>query len=375
MEVAPMTIAQRLGAINAHLEHATKCNEFIALARCITLSKGSHHLTGEIARDARLSPTVMAVLDSPTKVYDIDMRLQKTAVAAGTTADSGWAGPLANYDVLANAFLSSLVNYGAFDRLLPAMLRVPMRVRVGASTVAPTADSAVGQGMVKPISRLTMTGMTVDERKASRILVVTEELARFSQPAAGNLLTIELSSGVALATDTDFVSVLTAGATSNGSSGVTAEHVRNDLRAALAAVTIDARSVLYLLVTPTIAKTLSILHTTTGEAAFPGLTHRGGQIAGIEVVPSDGVPSNTMVLVDASQVAAASERIQLTATDTAPLQLDTTPDSPPGGNTSMVSLWQMNLLGLKAERFFGCTKLTSTAAAVVTNVSYLGDSP
>jgi hypothetical protein len=69
MEVAPMTIAQRLGAINAHLEHATKCNEFIALARCITLSKGSHRLTGEIARDARLSPTVMAVLDSPRSSF------------------------------------------------------------------------------------------------------------------------------------------------------------------------------------------------------------------------------------------------------------------------------------------------------------------
>src|SRR5262249_61540491 len=58
---------------------------------------------------------------------------------------------------------------------------------------------------------------------------------------------------------------------------------------------------------------------------------------------SDGVPGQTMVLVDAQQVAAASETIQLSAATEAAVQLDTAPDSPVSGSTTMTSLWQGDL--------------------------------
>jgi hypothetical protein len=90
---------------------------------------------------------------------------------------------------------------------------------------------------------------------------------------------------------------------------------------------------------------------------------------------SDGVPANTMVLVDAQQVAAASETVQLSHANQAAVQLDTAPDSPPSGSTNLVSLWQMNMTGLKAERLFGVQKLTTTGVAVLTGVAYTGDSP
>jgi hypothetical protein len=51
--------------------------------------------------------------------------------------------------------------------------------------------------------------------------------------------------------------------------------------------------------TSVIAKVLSVLHTSTGDAAFPGMTPNGGMISGITAVVSDGVPGETMVLVDA----------------------------------------------------------------------------
>lgn len=165
------------------------------------------------------------------------------------------------------------------------------------------------------------------------------------------------------------------GATSIGSSGVTAEHVRNDLRALLAAITTSARSVLFLLVTPAIAKLLAVLHTNAGDAAFPGATYRGGEIAGITVIASDGVPANTMVLADAQQIAAASDTITLDASREAIVQLDTAPDSPPTASSNLVSLWQLNMIALKAERWFGAQKLTTAGVAVLTNIAYIGDSP
>jgi hypothetical protein len=97
-------------------------------------------------------------------------------------------------------------------------------------------------------------------------------------------------------TDETFVSVLISAATSNGSSGSTAEHVFNDLRGMLAAVTTNARSQLFLLMTSAIAKTLAVMHDNTGSAAFPGMNFNGGTIGGIQAVVSDGVPASTMLL-------------------------------------------------------------------------------
>jgi hypothetical protein len=128
-------------------------------------------------------------------------------------------------------------------------------------------------------------------------------------------------------------------------------------------------------VTSTIAKVLAVLHDNTGGAAFPTMGVNGGTIGGINVIVSDGVPAATMLLVDAQQVAAASETIQLSASNEAIVQLDTAPDSPIFASTPMVSLWQMNMVGLRAERFFGVQKLTTTGVCVLTGASYTGDSP
>jgi hypothetical protein len=80
-------------------------------------------------------------------------------------------------------------------------------------------------------------------------------------------------------------------------------------------------------------------------------------------------------LVDAQQVAAASQDIQLSATNEAIVQMDSAPDSPIVAGTAMTSLWQLNLVGLKSERFFGVQKLTTTGVCVLTGVAYVGDSP
>jgi hypothetical protein len=132
---------------------------------------------------------------------------------------------------------------------------------------------------------------------------------------------------------------------------------------------------LFLLMTSAIAKVLSVIHTNTGSAAFPTMSYNGGTVGGITVVVSDGVPNSTMLLADAQQVAAASETIQLSATNEAIISMDTAPDSPAAAGTVMTSLWQNNLTGLKAERFFGVQKLTTTGVVVLTGIAYTGDSP
>jgi hypothetical protein len=372
-----MTIVQRLGELHARKELNDKAREFVNLARVIALSRGDHAAARQLAQRNLLGPKIKSIFENQHRVYEMrpDMVARlKAAVGAGTTTDSTWALPLAEYDVLASAFLESLKNYGAFDAMLPSMRRVPLRTRIGASTSGASGNT-VPQASVKPISKLTLIGTQIDEQKALAILVITNELGRFGDVAAGDLFAAELSNAVAVETDETFVSVLTAAAPSFTSNGATAEHARLDLRVLLTAITTNARSRLFLLTTSGIAKTLAVLSTSTGDEAFPDMTYNGGLLSGIPTLVSDGVPSQTMVLVDAQQVAAASETIQLSAATEAAVQLDTAPDSPVSGSTTMTSMWQTDLRALKAERVFGVQKLTSSGVAVMTGVNYTGDSP
>jgi HK97 family phage major capsid protein len=345
-------------------ELSGRVRSFIDIARCVMLAKEAN--ADVIAQRAGLPRQVRGILS--TRVY------QRAAVVAGSTSDATWAQPLADYQRVADAFLESLRHYGCFDAMLPAMKIVPLRTRVGASVTGISA-TGVGQMTVKPISKLTLGGGTVDDQKAVAVVAISEELARFSAPAAGDLFATELSAAVAVETDRLFVALLIANASTLGSSGVTAEHVRNDLRAALTLITTNARSNLFLLMTSTIAKILSVMHTSTGAAAFPDMTFAGGMIAGIRAVVSDGVPSGTMVLVDAQQIAAGSDSIRLDMATHAAIQMDTTPDSPPSASTVLLSLWQYDMVGLKAERTFGAMKLTTAGVVVTTGVAYTGDSP
>src|SRR5262245_30230953 len=173
-----MTITQQLRTLNSNIETSQKAKDFCILARIVALSRGRHSDAQQIAADQRLSPTISRILAGPS-VYTIDVGArQKASVSAGTTTDSSWALPLAEYDVLAAAFLESLKHFGAFDRMLPQMRRVPLRTRIGASTSG-AFGTTVPQGSVKPIGRLALSGGTIDEQKAVAILVVTNELARF----------------------------------------------------------------------------------------------------------------------------------------------------------------------------------------------------
>jgi hypothetical protein len=103
--------------------------------------------------------------------------------------------------------------------------------------------------------------------------------------------------------------------------------------------------------------------------------NNGGDIGGMTVIVSDGVPSTSIILADATQIAAASDTITLTSSNETTLQMDTTPDSPPTASTTYVNLWSMNWRALRAERWWGAVKLSTTGVCVITSVNWIGGSP
>jgi HK97 family phage major capsid protein len=372
-----MKTLRELGSMSERFEQTKAAREFIAL--CIAIAARKKFGVKERALE-QLPARAASIFRNPLEIYRMkpsEVFYQRAAVQPGSTSSDTWGADLANYQTLANAFAESIRNYGAFDKLIAGGMRVvPMRTRVGAITVGATGATAA-QFHAKVVSKLTVSSGTLTEQKASVIIAVTQELARFGDTMALDLFQRELAAGLGVETDESFLQALQSGASTFPSTGATAEGIRNDLRAALNLITTGIRSKLWLIVPPGILKTLAVVHTNAGDATFNDLhVTNGGNISGIEVVPSDGCPASTMLLVDSSQVVVANEGITIDASEQASIQMeDTTMDSPPTSSTAYVSLWQQNWVGLRAERWFAVQKLTTTGVVAITAVSYTGDSP
>jgi hypothetical protein len=272
-----------------------------------------------------------------------------------------------DYSNISGGFIASLVNADAFDRLVGSMISLPMRTAtVGAVSVAALAYQIVERDM-KPLSRFSFTSQTVDPLKVVSGVILTQELLRFMPPGTVQLVEDELRKGVALTTDTAFISTIISGITPFTSTGSTGESVRADLSRLLETLTLGADSKLFIITTSLICKRWSMLSDQHGVAAFPNLTPQGGSIQGIPVIVSDGVASGIVVLVDASGLGGNVGEAVLTTADQGSYQFSDVPDSPAGPSTNWVSLWQMNQISLQCERYFLVERLRANSVATISN--------
>ena len=93
-----------------------------------------------------------------------------------------------------------------------------------------------------------------------------------------------------------------------------------------------------------------------GNFAFPGMMNPPRQLFGIPVIATSNIvpaggppPVSSITLLEQSELMVADDgQTVLDASQEASLQMDTAPATPP---TPLVSLWQQNWLGIKAEHF------------------------
>jgi Phage capsid family len=217
-----LTIARQIAAVNANYENATRTREFISYAKFLLDAKGQPALAWENAKQKRALPRVCEIL--------------KAAVASGGTDDPVWAGALADYSLIAQAFLGSLREFSAFDTVLSdrAFLIAPLRTRVKIVTTS-AVGSLVGEGAPKPISRLSLADQQLVVRKVTSIVAITNELVRSTEPASLDLINRELQRAVAVASDATFLDLVisTTGISSAASTGMSAAQFSADLASAL----------------------------------------------------------------------------------------------------------------------------------------------
>lgn len=349
---------------------------FTRYAMALAASKGNLNAAHEIARNnwGKSTPEVASIL--------------KAAVAAGTTTDANWAKPLTEYRDATAEFIELLRPETIIGKM-NGFRRVPFNIRIPRQT-AGSSVSWVGQGSPKPVTKLQFDSVTIPITKVAGIVVITQELARLSQPSAEALVRNDMIETISQFMDEQFIDPTVApvngvspGSITNGvtpivSSGSTVAQIISDTNAALMQlVTAKIRLTgLYWVMSPRSWMYLSTLRTAQDVYAFPELQNANPTFRGIPVVTSTGVeitdgaqpedPKTTFIaLVSAPEVLMADDGEVLldVSTEASVAMFD-------DGAGALTSLWQNNLIGIRAERFAHWMRRRAGVVAVISGVSY-----
>lgn len=308
--------------------------------------------------------------------------ITKAAVAIGTTTDSTWAAPLVQYNQMAEEFIEFLRPQTIVGRI-PGLRRVPFNIAMPRQTSGGAAYW-VGETQAKPLTSLAFDQVTLRWTKLATIAVISEELARFSQPSAETILRDQLAAAIVQQMDADFVNPANAGTANvkpasitNGvtavvSGGVTEAAVRQDIKnlfAPFIAANLSPQNGVWIMsATNTLA--LSLMVNSLGQPSFPGINMSGGTFWGMPVVVSEAV-GNIVILANANDILLADDgQVSIDASREASLQMDNAPANPSDATTVMVSLWQRNLVGIRAERYVNWVKARAASVQYLSGVEW-----
>jgi HK97 family phage major capsid protein len=362
--------------------------EFARYAMCLAAAKG-------------FTPQALAIAESRYPDMERIHFALKAAVAAGTTTDPNWAGALVQYQQFSGDFVEFLrprTIIGQFGQNgIPALQQVPFNIMVKGQTSGGNGYW-VGQGKPKPLSRFDFDTATLRWAKVANIAVITEELARFSSPTAETLVRKSLADAIIERMDIDFIdpakalvadvspASITNGVTPVVSSGSDADAVREDVKQLMTrfiAANITPASGVFVM-SATTALALSLMRNALGQKEFPDISMTGGKFEGLPVIVSEyvnlaGSPGNQIVvLVNANDIYIADDgQVVIDVSREASLEMSDAPTNSVGEGsplaphaTSLVSLWQTNSIGIRAERFVNWQRRREAAVQYLTGVNW-----
>lgn len=354
----------------------------IALAqmvKCIGRAQGNYFGAMQLAESAgeSLDPRVKNVL--------------KAAVAAGSTSNTTWAGNLVGDETSVYAdfieYLRPMTVIGKFGTDgVPALRSVPFRTPLIGQTSG-GAGYWVGEGQAKPLTKFDFARTTLDPLKVANIAVVTKEVVASSSPSADAIIRDQLVAALRERMDLDFINPgksavpgvspasITNGLSPVGSSGDPEADVQA-LFAAFIAANLSPASGVFIMSSMT-ALALSMRKNPLGQREYPELSLTGGTFQGLPVIVTEYVPTDStgslLILANASDIYLGDEGgFAVDMSDQASLEMADNPahDSTTPTAAQLVSLWQTNSVGFRAEREINWAKRRAQAVAYVNGVDY-----
>lgn len=369
-------------------KNTQKLEPGIALARaakCLALGHLEHRDAIQIAK---------SVYEGQESVIAATQALvTKAAVAPATTTNTTWAGNLVGDSTSVFAdfieFLRPQTILGRFGQgAVPNLRRIPFRVPLVGQ---PSGGDGywVGEGQAKPLTKFDFSRTTLEPLKVANIAVATMEVIRDSSPSAEVIIRDQLVAALRERLDRDFIDP--AKASVNGvspasilnaigalpSSGSDADSVRVDIKTLFSAFIAanNAPTSGVFIMSATTALALSLMQNPLGQPEFPGITMNGGVLFGLPVIVSEYVPTDStgslVALVNASDIYLGDEGgFDLSMSTEASLQMDDSPDNPTTASTVLVSLWQRNLVGFRAERAINWALRRPSGVAYLSGVNW-----
>ena len=301
----------------------------------------------------------------------------KAAVAPGTITDATWANPLVNQTV-SNEFIE-LLRPATILGKIPGLRTVPFNTKVPTQTAGGTYGW-VGEAKPKPVTKLAFSSSSLGISKAAGIIVLTKELVMLSNPSAEALVRKDMVAGIAQFLDSQFIDPAVAAV-----AGINPASITNGAPTSAATTNplADIIGLINFFVTNNIAvdgvtfimsaaNALSLTFRTNsdGSPEFPGVTINGGDYKGLKFVTSQAAGANVIALQPDLILYADEGGVTIDASEQASLQMDSAPMSPADATTVLVSLWQNNCVGLRAERFVNWQKANANAVKYLTATAW-----
>ena len=299
------------------------------------------------------------------------------AVVGGTTLGAA-VNDVGDYAPAARAFSATLSNVGIFDWLLAAMQPGILHTRFAAA-VSHLAGDQIDGGAGVPVTKFSFLPQSLQSRRAAALVVLSRDLLRHARGV--DVIENALRTGVVRATDSGFLTNVSAGALTGANSGGSSAHVLIDLMAAVLALAPGTESALHIVLKPAVATRLAFMDARTfglvgsppsleatgsGLRAFPEMTPTGGVLCGMPARASDEAVDD-VTIVDAAGFVGVADDVNLRRSEAASIQMATVPTqnagSPPTAS-QMVNLFQTGSVALMAERTFGFDAMRTVAVKI-----------
>lgn len=301
----------------------------------------------------------------------------KAAVGAGSTTDATWAKPLVN-PAITDDFLP-LLRAATIVGKIPGLYRVPFNVNVPSQTAGGTINW-VGELKPKPVTAMAFAMETLTWAKVAAIVVLSQELVRFSNPSAERLVRDSLVKDIAKFVDVQFTDPAVAAV-----AGINPASITNGAPTAAATVSPWADLLglinhfatnnipvdgLTFIMSPANALALSFRMNSDGSPQFPGVGVGGGTWKGLTFITSNTVTTNVIALQPQYILFADDGGVTIDASTEASLQMDSAPDSPVLATTVMASMFQMNAVALRAEQYINWKRVGTNSVKYLTAAAW-----
>ncbi len=293
----------------------------------------------------------------------------RAAVQGGGTGT--WGSELVEEHRRAGTEFFDAVREASIVGRIGSLRRVPLRVPL----VSATGSSAAfwtGEGKARPVTSSTFSRASLDSLILSAVVVVTKELLASSDPAAETAIRRDMLRAAVEGMDRQFIDPAISGvagispaSVTNGITPIAATaDPAADLKALIADFSGDLATAAFV-TTPELGAALS-------GAERPYVGARGGELLGVECVTSRYVPAGIIALVDAASIALGEGDASFMSSGQGTVEMEDAPigDATTGTGTTLVSMFQNRLEGIKLQREINWQRVRAGAVSLITGASY-----